>query len=308
MFGCSRRAWWGLAWVWLGLACGPTVELEDDGTASSSGTGSTTTSPPATVGPTTAATTAMTSVGEVTSGVDVDTGDTSVLLDVFIPEDCSPIEQDCPRGYKCMPWANDDGNVWNDTKCVPIVEDPSAPGEPCTVVGSGTSGEDDCDGTSMCWDVDPETNMGTCQPFCTGTEDRPTCADLCDECSIASDAVITLCFTTCDPLVQDCPPGQACYVQGDDLWCVPDASLREGAIGSPCEFVNVCDPGLVCLDASTVPGCPGGSWGCCTPYCALAGPDPCPGLLPGSTCVPLFEDGEGPPEACVIAPVGACMQ
>src|SRR5690606_20412294 len=117
-------------------------------------------------------------------------------------------------------------------------------------------------------------------------------------------------FTPCDPLVQDCPMGWACYYEmyTDEFSCAPDASGREGGIASSCEYVNVCDPGLACLDASTVPGCPAGSWGCCTPYCAVVGPDPCPGLLPGSTCVPLFEDGEGPPEACLSAPVGLCLQ
>lgn len=294
----------------LATACGPQVELEDDG-SSTAATSSTapveTTSGPSTPTPTTVDPDTTTSDPvETTTGVDPDPDDGS-STGVVLPDWCSPIEQDCPRGYKCMPWSSDGSGAWNDTKCVPIVEDPSAPGEPCTVMGSGTSGEDDCDGTSMCWDVDPKTNIGTCQPFCIGTNEEPTCADPCSTCPQVSDGLITLCFPTCDPLIQNCEPGYACYPIQDTFSCAPAAVEKGTGIGSPCEFINVCPPGMACLEGSLVPGCEG--FGCCVPYCPVGGADPCPGLLPGTSCVPWYEEPQDiPPEQCHSAPPGVCVQ
>jgi hypothetical protein len=305
---CSSRIG-HVAALWLfSVACGPQVELEDDGSSTSAASSS---GPVQTDGPTTASpTTAGTSVPEPldTTTTGVDPGDSGSSTGVAIPDDCSTIEQECPEGYKCMPWADDGGSAWNDTKCVPIVEDPSAPGEPCTVVGNGLSGEDDCDGTSMCWNVDPTTNIGTCQPFCTGTDEEPTCADPCATCPQVGDGVITLCFTTCDPLAQDCDPGHGCYPVQQSFMCAPDIGDEGMGIGSPCEFINVCPSGTACLAATLVPDCEGSS-GCCAPYCPVGGADPCPGLLPGSSCVPWYEDpGAVPPEQCLSAPPGVCVQ
>ncbi len=295
----------------LVCACGPQVELEDEGTGTSAAESSTgpveTTAGPTTASPTTVGPTTVTTDPDdgTTTGVDPD--DSGASTGPVFPESCSQIEQDCPPGYKCMPWANDGGGAWNDTKCVPIAEDPGAPGDPCTVEGSGTSGVDDCDDTSMCWDVDPKTNMGTCVPFCIGTDEMPTCADPCDRCSVSGDGVLVLCLDDCDPLVQDCDPGQACYPVDTYFACAPDASPEGTGIASPCEFINVCPPGMACLTADVVPGCPDGSVGCCAPFCPADGADPCPGLLPGSSCVPWSAEGKGPPAECVSAPAGVCV-
>jgi hypothetical protein len=295
--------------LWLvAAACGPEVELANDesSTSAASSTGPIeTTAGPTTASPTTvgSSVTVTTDPVETTTGSDPD--DSGSSTGVVLPDWCSPIEQDCPPGYKCMPWAND-GGAWNDTKCVPIVDDPSAPGEPCTVVGSVTSGEDDCDGTSMCWDVDPKTNIGTCTLFCIWTNEEPFCPDPCDICPEGADGLIRLCFSPCDPIVQDCEPGQACYEVSNTFSCAPDASPEGTGIGSECELINWCPAGMACLDAALVPGCEGD--GCCVPYCPVGGADPCPGLLPGTSCVPYFEEGEGPPMECQSAPPGACIQ
>jgi hypothetical protein len=295
----------------LALACGPQVELGDDG-SSTTGTSSTesveTTAGPTTASPTTVGPVMTTDPVETTTTTGVDPDDSGASTGVVLPEDCSTVEQDCPRGYKCMPWANDGGGAWNDTKCVPIAEDPSAPGEPCMVEGNGTSGVDDCDGTSMCWNVDPKTNIGTCQPFCIGTDEEPTCENPCDTCPQFSNGAITLCFETCDPLLQNCDSGEACYPIQQTFACAPDASPKGTGIASACEFVNVCPPGMACVDASVVPGCPDGSGGCCAPYCPVGGADPCPGLLPGTSCVPWFGEDKGPPMECQSAPPGVCVQ
>ncbi len=223
------------------------------------------------------------------------------------PEFCSTIEQDCPPGFKCMPYANDGGNAWNATICTPIARDPNGVGEACTVEGNGVSGIDDCDGSSMCWNVDTKTNEGECFAFCLGSEAEPTCADECNQCSISGDGALTICLHGCDPLVQNCDPGSACYPVNDNFVCAPDASDKTAGLGSPCEFINACPPGLACVDAATVPGCMGGI-GCCTPMCPAGGADPCPGLLPGTTCVPFFPDGGGPPKQCVVADPGICIE
>jgi hypothetical protein len=292
--------------VWLAVGCSPQAGLEDgDGSTSagsSTGPGQTSTDP------TTTGSSMPTTTGSddaTTTGVDLDDGGSST--GVVIPEDCSILEQDCPGGYKCMPWADDGGNSWNDTKCVPIVEDPNAAGQPCTYLAGPWSGEDDCDASSMCWGLSPETDIGTCQPFCMGPEENPTCADSCQVCPQLGDGPTFLCFDTCDPLASSCGPGEGCYGINDYFQCVPDGSPMGTDIGSPCEFINACPAGMACLGADAVPGCVDGT-GCCVPYCSVGGADPCPGLLPGTTCTPWYDEGENPQEQCQLAPPGVCIQ
>ena len=203
--------------------------------------------------------------------------------------ECTVWAQDCPEGQKCVPWANDGGSSWNGTKCAPIDPEPKAPGEPCVAPEGGVSGVDDCDGASMCWDVDAETKEGTCVAFCQGTEDEPVCAPG-THCSITSDGVLILCLPMCDPLLQDCPGDDLCIYSSDGFICVLDASGEGGAFGDACEYVNACDAGLVCLNPEYVPDCMGG--GCCSPFCDTTAPNTCPG--DGQECIPWFEEGEAP--------------
>jgi hypothetical protein len=218
--------------------------------------------------------------------------------------ECDMFTQDCLPGEKCMPWANDGGNSWNATRCSPISENPGQPGDECTVEGSGVSGLDDCDIGSMCWDVDPETNIGTCQAMCTGDSANPLCEDPGTACVNVNDGAIVLCLPACDPLLQDCAEGQACYGIDDVFTCVPDASGEMGVYGDPCEYINVCDPGLFCANADAVPGC-GASLGCCSEFCDLedeAGDAQCSGAGGGQACVPWSENPSPGLEA-----VGACV-
>ena len=250
--------------------------------------------------------------GESSGGADT-AGETGAVF--LVPPDgggvsfeCDLFAQDCPEGEKCMPWANDGGSSWNATRCSPIDDNPGQPGDECTVEGSGTSGIDSCDLGSMCWDVDPETNIGSCVPMCTGDEANPICEDPDTSCSIANDGAIVLCLPACDPILQDCPEGQACYPIQDAWVCAPDASGETGVYGDPCEFINVCDPGYICLDASTVPtgqACEGAA-GCCTAVCDLTDPQgdaQCEGAAGGQTCQPWYEEGNAPPG---YEDVGAC--
>ncbi|MEM7156077.1 MAG: ribulose phosphate epimerase [Myxococcota bacterium] len=245
-----------------------------------------------------------------TDGADADSGGSDDASFLVKPDgmggisfECDMFAQDCPDGEKCMPWANDGGTAWNATRCSPIADNPGQAGDSCSVEGSGVSGLDDCDIGSMCWDVDPETNMGVCVALCTGDSMSPVCEDPDTACAIVNDGAIVLCLPSCDPLIQDCTDGQACYAVLDDFLCVPDASGEMGVYGDPCEFINACDPGLMCLGAAAVPDCTG-SQGCCSEVCDTADPAgdaQCMGV--DQACEPWYEEGAAPPG---YEDVGAC--
>jgi hypothetical protein len=303
-----------LAFVMATTACGPVVEPEQADTSSSStdGPAPTTTMPPGTTMPplTTGMVTdgaddpAMTTLGATTT--DGDSTDDAPCAFYACPPDvggaieCDVLVQDCPRGEKCMPWANDGGGTWNATRCSPLDDSPDAPGEPCTVEGSGTSGIDSCALGAMCFDVDPETNEGTCVELCSGTPADPQCDQADHACFIGNDGVLPLCLLTCDPLVATCPDGEACVPLADGFFCITTFGMP-GAQGEPCLGAGTCDPGLVCLDGSVVLDC--ASTECCTAFCDTSGA-PCPGADQGVTCQPWYEPGGAPPG---LETLGACV-
>ena len=218
--------------------------------------------------------------------------------------ECDVWDQDCPEGEKCMPWANDGTNSWNATRCSEVADNPGQVGDECTVEGNGVSGMVDCDVASMCYYVDPETNMGTCVDFCQGSADNPMC-EPGFLCSIANDGVLILCRQECDPLLQDCQGSAACLpaAGSDGFVCIIDASGEMGAAGDPCAFLNACDPGHFCGAAEAVPGCMGSDF-CCSEFCDLTDPVPADGCsLMGQDCVPWFEEGAAPPD---LEHVGGC--
>jgi hypothetical protein len=277
------------------IGCSPRVDVLEIGSSDTT-SGSTSTS--------TTTDASTTTTGPITGADDATSYNIINESDVGSGWQCDMWSQDCPPGEKCMPWASDGGGAWNSTRCSPVAPDPKQRGEPCTVVESGVSGIDDCDFGSMCWDVDPETNVGECVEICQGSEANPFCGEPCEFCNIASEGVLILCLPPCDPLEQDCAEGQACYPIVDTFACAPDVSGRTGAAGDVCEFINVCDPGLLCANPELVPDCGGAS--CCTPFCNVDTPDDCDAQLPGTVCTPWFEVGEYP-EACVgSGVVGFC--
>jgi hypothetical protein len=277
--------------VGLVLGCGPQVGVPEaergttgDVTTSTSATGMGSTTwhgepePPTTGDDTsTSVATSVTTNDFVDGGPDFGTE----------PVECSIWDEDCPRGEKCMPWANDGGTAWNATRCSPIASDPNAPGDPCTVQGNGVSGLDDCELHSMCWDVDPATSMGTCISFCVGTEQAPTCEDPDTQCSISNEGVLSICLPTCDPILQDCG-GNVCAPWNEGFTCFP-MSPGETQVGASCQYLDECEAGLACIAGAA--GC-AASTACCTPYCSIVDADP-PCLLE-DTCVPWFEEGEAP--------------
>ena len=219
--------------------------------------------------------------------------------DVGPSSTCDLFEQDCPLGEKCTVWANDGGSAPNASKCVPVVDDPAGTGEPCHTEGSPWSGVDDCDFGAMCWEVDPETLEGTCTPFCVGEASSPYCEDQDRFCPIYSDGAIVLCVPRCSPLQASCGEGRVCIPHSDDWMCASDQSGDMGAYGDPCELVNVCDPGLLCLGTAAVPrGLPcEGAVGCCTEICDISDPlgdAQCTGAVGGQTCQAWYEEGTAP--------------
>lgn len=303
----------------LVLACGarPTLSEEgDDGGSSGDGSSSSTSSGGSSSG---GSSSGGSSSGGGSSSSSSGDGDTTTEEDedggAFIQEpdggdsdmECDPWAQDCPEGQKCVPWANDGGNWFNATKCSPVVPNPKAVGETCTAVGSGVSGEDDCEHGAMCWDVDWETLEGYCVALCTGSWAAPTCPDPCSFCWLDDALPAQLCLPTCDPLEDSCREGEVCLPDwySSAFFCGPDASGDAGAYKDPCEYVNACDQGLFCANADVVPGCEG-SQGCCTPFCDLEAADPgCPDANLGVECVPYFEEGEEP--SCLVHDVGMCV-
>ena len=203
------------------------------------------------------------------------------------------LEPDCPPGQKCTI----DGSV-NATHCVDIVADPHGLNEPCTVMGDAESGRDDCDLGLICWNTD-DRGHGRC----IGLLDCPdinntncACADPNTSVIICQDCAVGLCLPDCDPLVQDCQGGDLCLPNPDGarFLCVLDASGDDGQTNDPCEFVNACDKGLLCLPAAeATSACPPGPTGCCQPFCDLGDMSPCPN--PDQQCVPWFDPMDTPP-------------
>jgi hypothetical protein len=298
--------------VVLALACGPSIELQDETSSSddgSTGTVATTTPPPSTTTSTSTSTTTSTSTS---TGEDTTLDDTTGVLFLIEPDggvcvvsgdghwhcsECDLFAQDCPDGEKCMPWANDGGNAWNATRCSPIAESPGQPGDGCTVEGSGTSGLDDCDLSVMCWNVDPETNVGTCVAMCTGDEANPSCPGE-TSCVIANDGALLLCLPPCDPLAAACPTEQTCTAVDDDPVCIPSTGVDVWPCGPA-----VCAPDQTCLDAELLAACM--DFGCCAPWCDLtaAEPDvPC-AAEPAHSCQAYYAPGEAP---AGLEHVGVC--
>ena len=136
--------------------------------------------------------------------------------------------------------------------------------------------------------------VGICVAQCTGDAGAPVC-DAPTFCHSDGGEVLHLCLKDdCDPLQQDCLLlTQVCYPFGDGFTCRWDDSGGEGQANDPCEFIEVCDKGLMCAEAALVGmGCAPGSTGCCTLFCTFPG-GACPN--PDQQCVQYFDPLQLPP-------------
>ena len=242
-----------------------------------------------------------TTTGAVVTGSD--SGDSEDTCNFLCPttggEDslgpqCDVFAQDCPEGEKCAAFIEGGENAWNATKCVPIAGE-GVPGDACTADGGGGTGLDDCQKGAFCWDVDME-NKGVCVELCGGNKDAPTCSDEATfNCVVVNEGVLNLCLPGCDPLVQNCPGDDLCITAINTFVCAP--------VFDACEYANVCDKGLLCLDPSLGMECDANAGGCCLPMCDLSDADlVCPGQ--GQKCVSIFEENMAPPE---FENVGFCV-
>jgi hypothetical protein len=271
----------------LGLACGP-PQLIGDGEPGTESGDMTTDEVPS--NPSTSST-SNTTANANSSTTETDTSDSEPdeTFSTFVPVSevggcsCDPFAQDCPEGEKCVPYASS-GDSWDGNKCVSVTGD-LVTGEPCTY-GGLIEATDDCDATGICVDRDGDM-LGTCHAFCMGTADDPECPDA-ELCEIAEYGTVALCVEQCNPLLQDCEPPLGCYWEDTGFHCLPGG---EWPIEDPCSYVNDCPPGNMCVDASLLPICVGEA--CCTSLCEIGLVDNlC--LIPGSACVPFFEQGTAP--------------
>lgn len=299
----------GWPWVVL-LGCGPAVGVPDqgDGRGDDGSTGAMVSTTAATATSATSSTVTGAadvttsppppgSTGAVDTGGFVDDGNTFIIDETGSSmcggSDCDMFADDCCVGEKCMPWANDGGDVWNATRCI-AVTGAAQLGDACTMQGAPVSGVDDCAAGLVCWDVDPSALVGHCVAVCTGSEATPSCADPATACAILYEGTAPLCLPRCDPFAQDCPDGESCILGADAFTCV--GILHDGGVyGDPCIGPTECDPGLVCLPSASVPGCTDAN--CCSSWCDTTVADPdaaCPGFADGQVCVAVFADGEAP--------------
>lgn len=297
-------------WRWaVGLAvvtaCGPRVGVSENEGETAEGTSEAVTSESGPIDPPPPSTTGVVSTtgtdgGEASSE---DGATTAGFIDrpdfacfSICGFECDPWAQDCPQGEKCAGWANDGGNAWNAFRCSPVGRNPGQPGDPCTVDGSPVSGIDSCDVWSMCWNVDPETNTGTCIETCKGSEANPSCTT--GECMVGSGLLV--CVPSCDPLQPACVDGFVCAPVGAAFGCIPDADPEAGVIEpwGNCNDAGLCPGGTACVWADTTSLCDQGQ--CCSPLCDLGSAEPDFPCTAPDVCRPFFDQGQGDPN------VGIC--
>jgi hypothetical protein len=217
-------------------------------------------------------------------------------------EPCDFWSQDCDEGEKCTPVPSSPGSgAWDATVCVTAGTE--APGSACSFTGA-VNGEDTCDATSMCLDVDADTGEGTCTELCVGSPESNSCPQTGNACWLLNDGQLPVCLDGCNPLITgECPPGQTCVAgfEGGDLngfLCFAPAA--QGITGEQCECANCCADGHFCTDAPTY----GNDCAfdlCCTEYCDVSdGGFACAGT--GQQCIALFDASD--PN---YADVGACQ-
>lgn len=212
---------------------------------------------------------------------------------------CDPTVQDCPRGEKCTAVADKPGDPWGANTCVPVTGEGQI-GDPCDIENGKYTGLDNCDLGLICLLTDDEGKGGACVEFCNVDSECPKTGA---KCVVYNDGSLPICLVDCDPLVQDCPEGQACYNSaGDNFVCFKQsAKPGEGGPGSECAYINQCQKGSYCANPASVDGC-GAESGCCTPYCPVSGGDaPCQGM---EKCVAFFVMGMAPPG---YEDVGVCV-
>jgi hypothetical protein len=229
--------------------------------------------------------------GEDPTGSNTVTGGFIVEMDGGVSGECDPKLQDCPDGEKCSAVSPAPGEPWGVNTCVPLMGD-GQPGDNCDIQDGKYTGLDNCGLGLICLLTDDEGKGGACVEFC---DENMTCPITGAKCVVYNDGSLPICLSDCDPLIQDCPAGQACYNSaGDNFVCFKESAMPgEGMPGSECQYINQCQQGSFCANAMSVADCPPESNGCCTPYCPVSGGNgPCQAT---EECVAFFAEGMAPP-------------
>jgi hypothetical protein len=178
--------------------------------------------------------------------------------------ECDVVSQNCPNtADKCSYAFLADGGVGRT--CGPAGA--TAEGAPC---GPG----DTCAKGLVCLGASANT-MGTCAKFCytdtgCGGNNR-VCGSLVQIPNVTELPAVCVQLTTCDPLLQNCPAGQGCYLTTNGPACIPMGSATNG---------QTCGPSTLCVRGSTCLG-PTTNMLSCRSFCNLDGGMP---SCTGSAC------------------------
>jgi hypothetical protein len=178
-----------------------------------------------------------------------------------------PFKQDCPAGQKCTYWADDGGDEFSASTCVPLVDNRQG-GDPCTIDGSPVSGLDGCDMGQMCYFAFADST-GSCVALCGGSATSPTCDNPDDVCVVVHDTA-AVCLPRCNPLFDSCGfDGSECMLNGEAWVCLDNFEGDEGPGGEiPCEHSSECADGYSCLYGECRGKCDVSDSDCnCIPQC-----------------------------------------
>ena len=191
----------------------------------------------------------------------------------------------CAENFRCVGWnCKIDGLPWDTSVCAP--SGARKEGESCNVPWLATENET-CGKGLVCWD-------DVCERTCAGTRESPTCELPGRSCLLANRDAVAVCLPHCDPLAIACEntSGQSLCIpnrwNADAFVCV-EAQGSEAKVGDGCRFMNACEPGALCLDASQSGSkacAASGEPSCCIATCDLRSSNSM--CLDGEECVPYF--------------------
>ncbi len=159
--------------------------------------------------------------------------------------DCNAVSQTgCQPGEKCGFILDDPMSGLGHTGCA--ADGTAALGEACT--NPAAAGQSDtCAAGGSCY-------QGTCHGICTTVND--TCAGG-TSCVAFNDIDFDMCLPNCDPIAQDCPGDDACYLLPSGSVCA--GVFMDSQPGEACTAANGCTAGAGCF----------GDPGMCLRYCSL---------------------------------------